>query len=50
MFRNRYEVDNLIMKHVNQPVKNAAQVENGKKDRVVEKADLIMKKDMGKRR
>ena len=39
-----------FMKHVNQPFKNAVQVENGKEDSVVEKADLIMKNDMGKRR
>ena len=38
------------MKHGNQPVMNAAQnmmLKMAKKDSVVEKADLIMKKDLG---
>ena len=50
MFRNRNEVGNLIYEACESTCHECSakdEVENGKEDSVVQKADLIMKKDMG---
>ena len=50
MFRNRNEVGNLIYEACESTCHECSakdEVENGKEDSVVQKADQIMKKDMG---
>ena len=50
MFRNRNEVGNLIYEACESTCHECSakdEVENGKEDSFVQKADLIMKKDMG---
>ena len=52
MFRNRNEVDNLIYEACESTCHECSakdEVENVKEDSVVEKADLIIKMDMGKK-
>ena len=52
MFRNRNEVGNLIYEACESTCHECSakdEVENGKEDSFVQKADLIMKKDMGRK-